>query len=468
MATPLSPRQRAQLAVGLVILAFVYLLLAAKEFVASMLAARLDLPKLQWAVRLSPGNADYRHRLGHYQAFIGGPQAAIESYQTAVKLDPFDAHYWFDLASSYQVTGDIASQRAALEHALEAEPTAPDVAWEAANFFLVDGDIDRALREFHVVIGNDISLVDASLQTCWRVRPDAEALLRDVVPARTDSLISFLALLTTKQDTDGAIKTWKRLTQLHEKFESRYLFDYVAFLLQSHRPDAAMAAWEQASTTLGLSAYLPTEDNLVVNGDFSLDILNGGFDWTYVNRTGVRPLLDPSDFREGHRSLSLTFEGPGINDAGIRQLIPVHGTTTYDFSAYYKSADFEGAGGPQIVLRDAYTGSALFASDPLNDSDFWKEVHSKITTPESTVLLSLAIERFPAGSPIRGKLWLDDFQLSPDNSDGNSDNDPKESSKQNLKDDSKPASNSSSRSMHSEDAHLKDKHLDEKHIEDKQ
>jgi hypothetical protein len=233
------------------------------------------------------------------------------------------------------------------------------------------------------------------------------------VPARTDSLYSFLNLLISKQETEGAIKTWEQLTQLHKKFENRYLYDYVRYLIGVRRPDAAMSAWEESADTLGLLAYLPTEDNLVVNGDFSLDILNGGFDWTYVNRTGVRPVLDPSDFREGHRSLSLTFEGPGINDAGIQQLIPVHSATTYDFSAYYKSADFQGAGGPQIVLRDAYTGMPLFASDPLNDSDFWKEVHSKVTTPNSTTLLVLAIERFPAGSPIRGKLWLDDFELSP-------------------------------------------------------
>ena len=192
------------------------------------------------------------------------------------------------------------------------------------------------------------------------------------------------------------------------------------YLIGVRRPDAAMSAWEQTADVLGLSAYLPTEDNLVVNGDFSLDILNGGFDWTYVNRTGVRLLLDPSAFRQGHRSLSLTFEGPGISDAGVQQLIPVHGATTYDFSAYYKSADFEGAGGPQIVLRDAYTGAPLYASDPLNDADFWKEVHSKVTTPNSTTLLVLAIERFPAGAAIRGKLWLDDFELGPDSSPDNS------------------------------------------------
>jgi tetratricopeptide (TPR) repeat protein len=435
MAIPLSNRRRWQFAAGVALLAFVYLFLTGKEFAASVFASRPELPKLQRAVRLSPGNADYHHRLGRYFAFVAAePQSAIDSFRAAVALNPHDAHYWFDLAAAYQVTGDVASQGAALDRALQAEPTAPDVAWEAANFFLIDGDIDRALHEFRVVIENDVSLVDASLRACWRVRPDADALLRDAVPARPDTLIAFIGLLASKHEIDGAIKTWDRLTQLHQKFEKRYLYSYVTYLIGAHRPDAAMAAWEQSADTLGLSAYLPNDDNLVVNGDFSLDILNGGFDWTYVNRTGVRPLLDPSDFREGHRSLSLTFEGPGINDAGIQQLIPVHGATTYEFVAFYKSADFEGAGGPQIVLRDAYTGAPLYASDPLNDSDFWKEVHSKVTTPNSTTLLVLAIERFPAGSPIRGKLWLDGFELAPELSSELSSDKPSGNSPGNSKD----------------------------------
>ncbi len=439
MGKPLSERQRKLLVGGLVLLAAAYIFLTAKEFVASIFAARANSNDLQIAVRLSPGNADYRHRLGRYFSFAAtnpeastdafqsavsfapsDPLAAIDAFQSAVRLNPHDAHYWFDLAAAYQVTGDVDGQRTALERGLQAEPTAPDVAWEAANFFLVNGDIDRALREFRVVIGNDNSMVDSALQACWRVRPDADALLRDVVPARTDTLLAFLTLLMQNQDTDGAIRTWKRLTQLNEKFDTWHLFEYVRYLIQVRRPDAAMSAWRQASIPLALSAYLPTYDNLVVNGDFSLDVLNGGFDWMYVNRVGVRPLLDATDFHQGQRSLSLTFEGPGISDAGIQQVIPVHGSTTYDFSAYYKSADFEGAGGPQIVLRDAYTGSPLFASDPLTDGDFWKEVHSKFTTPESTTLLNLVIERFPAGSPIRGKLWLDNFQLSPDDSDDDS------------------------------------------------
>lgn len=136
MAIALSNRRRWQLAVVLVSLASVYLFLAGTEFAASVFASHAELPSLERAVRLSPGNADYRHRLGRYFAFVAGdPQSAIDSLRSAVALNPHDAHYWFDLAGTDQVIGDLAGQRTALERALQAEPTAPDVAWEAANFF---------------------------------------------------------------------------------------------------------------------------------------------------------------------------------------------------------------------------------------------------------------------------------------------------------------------------------------------
>ncbi len=413
MVIPLTDRQR-WLFVASTLLIAAYVLLSAKEFAASDFGFRSDLPSLQLAVRLSPGNAEFQHHLGRYFSFVAGdPQAALASYQAATRLNPHQARYWFDLATAYQVVGNSQGQRLALEHATQAEPTAPDVAWEAANFFLVDGDTERALREFRVVIENDSSLAGLAMQTCWRVRPDPESLLRDVIPRRTDTLIAFLSLLQAKNDLDGAIKTFSELVQLRQKFETNILLDYIRYLIREHRPDAAASAWEQASNPLNLSAYLPSPDNLIVNGDFSLDVLNGGFDWVYQTQPGVSLLLDPSDFREGERSLSVTFEGPGISDAGIKQWIPVQGATAYEFTAYFKSSEFEGAGGPQIVLRDYYTGQALYISDPLNGADFWKALHTRITTPPSTNLLLLNIERIPPGHPMRGRIWLDDFQLSP-------------------------------------------------------
>ena len=70
--------------------------------------------------------------------------------------------------------------------------------------------------------------------------------------------------------------------------------------------------WQQAAPRFGLSAYVPTGRNLIVNGDFSLDVLNGGFDWQYQKQRSVTLTLDPSDFHGGHRSLLITFDGPGV------------------------------------------------------------------------------------------------------------------------------------------------------------
>lgn len=418
MVISLAGRTRWLFSASIILVAAAYLLLTGAEFAASVFASQQDLHSLERAVRLSPGNADYRDRLGRYHTFVeANPRAALENFEAATRLNPHEANYWLNLASAWQLAGNSEGEHDAIENALRAEPTAPHVAWEAANFFLIGSDEQRALNEFRVVIGNDTTLADTALQYCWRAHPDVDVLLREAVPPKPGPLLSFLRLLMSKKDTDGTLKVWDRLLAQHEKFEPRYLFEYVRYLIGAQHPDAAMHAWEDASGLLGLGGYLPTEDNRVVNPDFSLDILDGGFDWNYVERNGVHLVLDPSDFQHGHRSLSITFEGPPIADAGIQQVIPVQGGSAYDFSAYYKSTSFEGAGGPQIALRDGYSGAPLYVSDPLTDADFWKEVHSRITVPETTTLLVLRIERFPAGSPLRGKLWLDNFNLSPADTD---------------------------------------------------
>ncbi len=113
---------------------------------------RTDLASLKTAVRLEPENANLRYRLAQHLLLVEqSPEAAVESYRTAVALNPHHAHYWLDLASAYRLLSNTDGQRESLEHAIAADPRTPDVAWEAANFYLIQGDNDRALREFHVV-----------------------------------------------------------------------------------------------------------------------------------------------------------------------------------------------------------------------------------------------------------------------------------------------------------------------------
>jgi hypothetical protein len=405
------PRKALVIAVGALV-TLIYVFLAARLFVASIFADRTDLVDLQRAVRLDPGNADYRDHLGRYYARVARePGQAIEPYRAAVQINPHSARYWFDLASAYQVVGDTQNQSLALQRAIEADPTTPDVAWQAANFFLAQGEDQKALREFRVVLENDPSLADFAIQYCWRIRPDAAELLRDVVPHKSSALIPFLNLLMAKEQVEATKNVWAVLITNPEAFALDRVYGYFNFLINHKQVEEARLVWQQSAARFGFSSYLPSNNNLIVNGDFHLDVLNGGFDWQYWKQQSVSLTLDPSDFHGGHRSLLIAFDGPGVTDAGIRQYIAVEPHTTYDFSAYYKNGEIEGAGGPRFMIQDAYTQAVLYGSEELKESGFWKSAAGEFTTGDDCRLVLLHIRRIPEGSPIRGKLWVDDFRL---------------------------------------------------------
>lgn len=409
-----SRNRKAGLIAASLLLCLSYSALALCACLAAYYAARPDLASLRAAVRLDPWSAEYQHQLGRYYSLVlHNFEAGLSACKTATQLDPHGAQYWLSMAAAFNFLGDSSAQKQALERALELDPRTPEVAWQAANFYLVRGDTDAALREFRVVLQNDPYLPPAALQLCWRVRPDVDTLLRDVVPPSAPAYLAFLDLLIAKQETAAAARVWERLLGLQQPIEPRHLFDYLHYLIQQRQVEQARLAWQQAAPLTGLSAYLPSSDNLMVNGDFSLDVLNGGFDWLYRKQPGVALALDPADFHVGHRSLSIVFDGPGVEDAGIQQLVPVQPATSYDFSAYFKAKDMQGAGGPRLLLQDFYKATDCFASEELKDADYWRPVSGTFTTGPETTLLVLRVQRFPVGSPIRGQLWIDDLRLTP-------------------------------------------------------
>jgi Carbohydrate binding domain len=408
-----TPARKRSVAIVAVVFATLYISMTGSEFLASWMGGRPELKSLTRAAWLDSSDADYSDHLGRYYDLVArDPDAALRHYKAAVHLNSHSARYWFDLAGAYQVLGDVSNQTAALEGAIHADSMTPDVAWEAANLYLVQGGNEKALHEFAVVMANDPSLSWSAVQSCWRINPDVDSLLRDVIPHSKDAYIAFLTLLEGKQETRGTFKVWDALMQTHEPFELHHVFDYVSYLIKHKEVDQAVLVWQQAADRFNLTSYLPSSTNLVVNPSFSLDVLNGGFDWQYQKQTGVTLTLDPSDFHTGRRSLLISLDGAGINDAGFYQFVAVRPNTTYTFSGYYKIGDMEGAGAPHITVQDMYSLAVYFDSDEMKETGYWKSVDGEFTTSPDCKLVVLHVRRIPEGSPIRGKLWIDDFHLA--------------------------------------------------------
>jgi len=400
-------------AAACIVFAGLYLELAVRPYCASRLATIPTKDNLQKAIRLEPSNAEYRELLGRYLAFSDQDlDGGISNYRVAVDLNPYVARYWLDLASAYQVANHTREQRESLERAVQADPTTPHVAWEAANFFLVQGDREKALHHFRVVVANDPEKVDAALQLCWRATGDENQTLNEALPERPDLYFSFLRLLIHNQETAAAKNVWNRLVTLNQAFSLQLAFPYLRFLLAQHEVEAAQDAWRQIATlNASLVPYLPSRENLIVNGGFEENVLNGGFDWSYLSNPHVALAVDTSEFHSGTRALSITFDGQNPPDAGIYQFIPVKPNTQYEFSAAYKTEELVTASGPRFAIADAYTDASYVLTDDSMGTNPWRLQQARFQSGPNTQLVMLKITRDPAGPLIRGKLWIDDLKL---------------------------------------------------------
>jgi tetratricopeptide (TPR) repeat protein len=394
--------------------AAIYLQLALRAFVASHLAGSLDPPKIQKAIQLEPANAEYRDLLARNLALSGASlDEAISGYRTATRLNPYEARYWLDLAGAYQFAERTREQAESVEHAVEADPTTPHVAWEAANFFLVQGDRKKALGYFRVVLANDPGAVDSTLQLCWRATGDATEMLDDALPPRPDLYLSFLGLLIDKQEVTAAENVWNRLIKLQRTFSAKLALPYFRFLIAKQEVEAAKTAWKQlAGVDTSLEPYLPSRQNLVINGGFEEKLLNGGFDWWYQSYVHAALAIDTNEFHSGTRSLSVTFDGYSVPEVQLVQFIPVKPNTAYEFSAEARTEDIDTASGPRFALVDASTNSACVLTEDTLGTTPWRLHEARFQTGPNTNLLALKIVRDPPAPLIRGKLWIDDVRLT--------------------------------------------------------
>jgi hypothetical protein len=175
---------------------------------------------------------------------------------------------------------------------------------------------------------------------------------------------------------------------------------------------AAQNAWQQlAKVDEALQPYLPSRENLIVNGGFEENLLNGGFDWWYASNPHAALAIDTDQFYSGTRSLSVTFDGRSVSEARIAQFIPVKPDTDYEFSAESRTQDIDSASGPRFALADAYTNISYVLTDDLLGTNPWHLQQARFHTGPNTNLLFVKIVRQPAEPLIRGKLWIDDLRL---------------------------------------------------------
>jgi tetratricopeptide (TPR) repeat protein len=384
----------------------------ARHYVAYRLSTNADPVSLDRAAGLEPWNADWRWESGRYALFVSqDPAVAVSKLQAAVALNPHLARYWLDLAAAYQLSGDLDQRRSAIERALKMEPSDPNVAWEVANFYLTQNDLDHALQLFRVVIANDPKQTSSALRLCWHATKSVDLMRAKVLPSEIPPYFTFLGLLVAENETAPAGAVWRALLNLGKQFPTSDAFPYFDYLLQQQQTEAAVQVWSQlVKRSAKLQSYT-TPGNLVVDGSLEKGFLNGGFDWRYSITGPVQLSIDSAKFHSGNQALRMLFKGPPVSDTGIFEYIPAHPSSDYHFNVYTKSEDIESASGPRIAVLDAYSGQTYVLTDDSLGTTGWRPQSADFRTGPETSLLVVTVRRVPGTPLIKGKFWIDDVSL---------------------------------------------------------
>lgn len=411
-ALPQRKLVRVAFAVGCVAAAALYVWFAVRDYRASRLSSSLDVVSLQRSLALEPRDAAHQDLLCRFLLFDRqDASAALPFCQRATELDPYQSAYWLHLALAYYRTGAEAEQQAAILKAVSVDPTTPDVAWEAANFFRLQGKIPEALHQYSVVMRGDPNLVTPSLDQCWRALHDVDA-IEAILPPDPEVYLQFVKLLISKHEWEAAHRVWSALLQLNREFDYHKALFYVDGLLQERKVARAREVWDQlASRTTTLSHYNSTDD-LVIDGDFSKEILNAGFDWRYATQPGNAVSLDTTEFHTGNRSLLISYSDSG-GDSGMYEYVAVKPNTQYMVSAWVKSEELQAANGPRISVSDAYNSKLFALTEETIGTTPWHRLEASFQTGPETELLAIRFTRDPANTRIQGQFWIDDVSLRP-------------------------------------------------------
>ena len=375
------------------------------------------------AIQWDRDNPQYYDALGTLTHFYGTPKnldASVAFYESAKRLSPYDAHFWSDLGSAYDWAGRTNDALSAFQRALRLFPNSPEINWRFANFAFRTHRIPEALDALQVVlIGNSPAHRDVFRLAVSATR-DNRAILQ-MLPPLASVFFDYLNFEMEAGNVTTAEQVWLRLLQLKLPFDLHQAFPYLDALIQHREPGRLVAAWSALAERFPAQiGPLVNNSNLVANGGFEHDILDGGFDWRIVPVDGAVVSVDFQDAFEGARALRIEFNGKRNLDYGnVWQYVAVQPNTQYRFSGTLQMKGISTDSGPRFQVFDAFDMGKLFVStENTVGTSGWSSQHLEFKTKADTRLLIVRVARPPSqklDNQISGTVWVDRVSLTPAN-----------------------------------------------------
>lgn len=409
--------------IGLLIVLVYCMFLEGKQGISAWYLRQSSPAALERAIAWDPGNPQNFDDLGtltHTYGEGADAERIVEAYQKATRLSPQNAQDWADLGAAYDWAGRPNDALAAFRRAQQLFPNSPDIAWRVANFCIRSGKTEEGLPSLRkVLLGGSVPRRDV-FALAVRATRDNPKILSEVLPPKSSILTEYLNFQIGRDDISAAEQVWHRMVELNLSFAPRDAFPYLDALIAHRKLAELSGAWSVLTnrfpSEVGVADAGVRDGNLLTNGSFEREILNGGFDWRIVPVKGANVSVDPENRLDGVRALRIDFDSTeNLNYWHVFQYVRVKTETRYHFSGHMRALGITTDSGPSFEIYDAYDMKKLFLSgDGLVGTSNWSAQEFNFKTGPNTELLIVRVARRPStklANKIGGTVWVDQVAL---------------------------------------------------------
>src|SRR6266446_2323362 len=374
------------------------------------------------AASLEPTNPENWYLLGRYWHYIlddPDPALAINNFRRALSLNPRYADAWLDLGTVYESEGNFAVARAAYLQARKAYPVSAAVPWRYGNFLLRQGEVRQALAEIRRAVYSDPKRSAEAFSRCWRVDPNVESILDNVIPPGRATYLDVIRELAAADQLAATLTVWQRLVSLHPRMSPADVISFADVLIQKGHVDDAQRIWQQAFQLADVVTGDPP-GSVLWDGGFESNVRGGGFAWAFpAPSPGVQTVLVHRQKHTGKQSLRLFFEGKrNTNYDGVCTNAEVRSETTYRFSAWVRTQALTSDEGVRFRLSwfSDSRASGFTDSQDSRGTQTWTRVEMPWTSGKDVRRTRVCVLRYLSrglDARIQGTAWIDDISLVP-------------------------------------------------------
>jgi tetratricopeptide (TPR) repeat protein len=398
------------------------MVVAAREGIAAYCFREVSPTSVQQAMAWDPGNPQYpatAANLIHFYGDNADPDVVIHLYETALRLSPFEAEYYVDLAQANDWAGRPWIAAPLFCRAQELFPNAPEINWKVANYLVRTGKTSEAFPALRKVLSSGTINENQVFALISNARVDSVIVINELLPGNARTFVDYLNFQVDRSDLVAAQQAWDRLLLLHTPFEIKAAFHYLDALIRTRDVARALQVWSSLVERFPLLVPSPaSSQNLVTNGDFRGEIQNGGFDWRVNAVAGAAVTQEPSAPAGTSHSLRIDFDGSqNLYYNSVAQFIATQPNTRYDFSAVLSSEGITTDSGVGLGIFDAYNSAGLLGStDTLTGTTPRSEHKFSFATGPGTRLVLLKVVRVPSrkfDDKIAGTFWIGEVTVLP-------------------------------------------------------